>query len=86
MSKADKSRRSFLKTIATTAGFVAAAGYLRKLLPTRADSIQAINDHNAITEHKQKQAWLHIQWQPMSASEKKQMLDDLIDSHNEYQT
>jgi hypothetical protein len=86
MSKADTSKRSFLKKMAAAVGFVAAAGYVRKLISTRTDSMQAINDHNAADEHKQKQAWLHKQWQPMSASEKKQMLDAIINSHNKYQT
>jgi hypothetical protein len=85
MPKADKSKRSFLKKMAAAVGFVTAAGYVRNLISTRVNSIQAVNDHNVIDENKQKQAWLQKQWEPMSENDKKQMLDEIIDSHNHHQ-
>ena len=84
MKKAENSKRSFLKKMAAAVGFVTAAGYLRNLLPTRAESIQAINENCVRDENKQKQAWLQKQWEPMTDSDKKQMLDEIIESHDNY--
>ena len=85
MPQADNSKRSFLKKMAVAVGFIAAADYFRKFVSSQTHSIQAINDHNTIDENKQKHAWLHKEWEPMSDNEKKQMLDELIDSHNKHQ-
>jgi len=46
MVKADKSKRSFFKKVATAAGFVSASGYLSKLISSHSNSIQAINENS----------------------------------------
>jgi hypothetical protein len=82
MIKADKSKRTFFKKMAAAVGFVAAAGYLSNLMSGRANSIRAINDNSANDVSLQKKAWLQKQWVPMTDNEKKQMLDEILDSHN----
>ena len=84
MLKADKSKRSFFTKVAAAVGFVSASGYLSKLLAERTNSIQLINDKTANDVNKQKKVWLQKQWVPMTDSDKKQMLDELLDSHNKY--
>jgi len=84
MVKADKSKRSFFKKVAAAAGFVSASGYLSKLISARTNSIQLINDKRAIDVNKQKKVWLQKQWVPMTDNDKKQMLDEIINSHNNY--
>ena len=86
MIKADKSKRTFFKQAAVAVGVVAAAGYLKKLLPTKADALRAINDVSEKDVIKQKDAWLQKQWTPMTDNDKKQMLDEIFASHNKYHT
>jgi hypothetical protein len=85
MTKADKSKRTFFKKVAAAVGFVSASGYLSNLISTRTDSIQLINDNSANDVKKQKNAWLQKQMVAMTDDEKKQMLDEILDSHNKYQ-
>jgi hypothetical protein len=82
--KSDKSKRSFFKKAAAAVSFVAAAGYIRNLMSARNNSIQVINDNCANEEYKQKKAWLQKQWVPMTDNDKKQMLDEILDSHNKH--
>jgi hypothetical protein len=86
MTKADKSKRTFFKKVAAAVGFVAAAGYLRNLISVHTNSIQVINDNSANEVNKQKKAWLQKQWVPMTDSDKKRMLDELLDIHNKSET
>ncbi len=86
MSKSDKSRRTFFKKAAAAAGFVSAAGYLGNLMSASTNSIQTINDNSANDVNKQKKAWLQKQWAPMTDSDKKQMLDELLNIHNKSET
>ena len=82
MFKADKSKRTFFKKAATAVGFVAAANYLSKLMVARSNSIQHVNDNCTNDVNKQKNAWLQKQFVPMTANDKKQMLDEILESHN----
>ena len=84
MFKADKSKRTFFKKAAAAVGVVAAANYLSKLMFTRGNSIQQINDNCTNDVNKQKNAWLQKQFAPMTDNDKKQMLDEILDSHNKY--
>lgn len=84
MIKSDKSKRSFFKKVAAAVGFVAAAGYLGKLMSGRVNSIRAINDNSANDVNMQKKAWLQKQLVPMTDNDKKQMLDGILDIHNRY--
>jgi len=86
MVKADKSKRSFFKKVATAAGFVSASGYLSKLISSHSNSIQAINENSERDVIKQKQAWLQKKWVPMSDNEKNRMLDELLDMYNKSET
>ncbi|WP_455218152.1 hypothetical protein [Kaarinaea lacus] len=85
MTTADKPRRTFLKTVATAVGFVAAAGYVRNLVSAHTSSIQAINDNCAKDVNKQKDAWLQKQWVAMTDNEKEQMLDEILENHENQQ-
>ena len=85
MTRADNSKRSFLKKVATAVGFVAAAGYFRSLISAHSDSIQAINDNSENDVSKQKKAWQQKQWVHMTDSDKQQMLDEILDNHNKHQ-
>ena len=82
MTKTDKTKRSFFKKAAAAVGFVAAANYLVKFIVARSNSIHAINDNSANDVNKQKNAWLQKQFAPMTDNDKKQMLDEILDSHN----
>jgi len=82
MNKTDKTKRSFFKKAAAAVGFVAAANYLGKFMIGRSNSIHAINDISANDVNKQKNAWLKKQFSPMTDNDKKQMLDEILDSHN----
>ena len=82
MMKTDKTKRSFFKKAAAAVGFVAAAKYLGNFLIVHSNSIHAINDSSAIDVNKQKDAWLQKQFSPMTDNDKKQMLDEILDSHN----
>ncbi len=84
MTKLDKSKRDFFKKAAAGVGLVAAAGYLKNLAPTRGELIQSINEHSEKDVIKQKNAWLKKQWVPMTDSDKKQMLDELLANHNKH--
>ncbi|KPJ94560.1 MAG: hypothetical protein AMJ53_05015 [Gammaproteobacteria bacterium SG8_11] len=84
MTKADKTKRTFFKKAAAAVGFVAAAGYLSNLMSGRANSIQAINENSENDVIKQKKAWQQKQLVVMTDSDKKQMLDEILDSHNKY--
>lgn len=83
MTNTDKTKRSFFKKVAAAVGFVAAVNYLGKLMITRSNSINAINNHRANDLNKQKSAWLQKQFVPMTDNDKKQMLDEILDSHDE---
>ena len=85
MTRADNSKRSFLKKVATAVGFVAAAGYFRNLISTHSNSIQAINDNSENDVSKQKKAWPQKQWAPMTDSDKQQMLDEILNNHSKHQ-
>lgn len=82
MSKADKSKRSFFKKVVAAVGFVSASGYLSNLMSSRTNSIQAINKNSEGDVIKQKKTWLKKQLVLMTNNEKKQMLDEILDSHN----
>ena len=86
MTKADKSKRSFFKKAAATVGFVSASGYLGNLISARTNSIQLINDNSANDVKKQKNAWLQKQMVVMTDNEKAQMLNEILDIHNEHQS
>ena len=83
MIRADKSKRSFFKKAIAAVGFVAAANYLGKFMIARSNSIQQINDVSANDVNKQKKAWLQKQMVTMTDNDKKQMLDEILDSHNQ---
>lgn len=82
MMKTDKTKRSFFKKAAAAVGFVAAASYLGKFIIARSNSVQAINDNSKHDAKKQKTAWLQKEFSPMTDNDKKQMLDEILDSHN----
>ena len=82
MTKTDKTKRSFFKKAAVAVGFVAAANYLGKFMIARSSSIHAVNDNSENDVNKQKNAWLQKQFAPMTDNDKKQMLDEILDSHN----
>lgn len=82
MINVDKSKRSFFKKAAVAVGFVAAAGYLRNLISSHANSILVINENSEHEVLKLKKAWLQKQWVPMTDNEKKQMLDEILEIHN----
>ena len=82
MIKTDKTKRSFFKKAAAAVGFVAAANYLSKFMIARSNSVHAINDNSTNDANKQKNAWLEKQFSPMTDNDKKQMLDEILDSHN----
>ena len=82
MTKTDKTKRSFFKKAAAAVGFVAAANYLGKFMIARSNSIHAINDNSTNDVNKQKNAWLQKEFAPMTDNDKKQMLDEILDSHN----
>ena len=82
MIKADKTKRTFFKKVATAVGFVAAAGYVNKLISGRTNSIHEINNNSANDVNMQKKAWLKKHLVLMTDNEKKQMLDTILDSHN----
>ena len=82
MTKTDKTKRSFFKKAAAAVGFVAAANYLVKFIVARSNSVQAINDSSEHDAKKQKTAWLQKEFTPMTVNDKKQMLDEILDSHN----
>ena len=84
MIKADKSKRTFFKKVVAAVGFVSAAGYLGKLMSGRSNSIDRINANSANDANKQKRAWLQKQLVLMTDDDKKQMLDEILDSHNNY--
>ena len=86
MTATDKSKRSFFKTVAAAVGFVAAAGFVSKLLPGRASSLQAINSNSANDVRLQKKAWSQKQMVVMSENDKERMLAEIIDSHSNYRT
>ena len=83
MIRADKSKRSFFKKAIAAVGFVAAANYLGKFMIARSNSIQQINDVSANDVNKQKNAWLQKEFSPMTNNDKKQMLDEILASHND---
>ena len=83
MIKTDKTKRSFFKKAAAAVGFVAAASYLGKFIITRSNSVQAINDNSEHDAKKQKTAWLQKEFSPMTDNDKKQMLDEILDNHNQ---
>ena len=82
MIKADNSKRTFFKKVAAAVGFVAAANYLSKWMVARSNSIHEINNNSTNDVNMQKKAWLQKQMVPMTDNEKKQMLDEILDSHN----
>lgn len=82
MSKADKSKRTFFKMVAAAVGFVSVSGYLSKLMSAHNNSIQAINENSANDVNKQKKVWQQKQWVAMTDNDKKQMLDEILNSHN----
>lgn len=82
MIETDISKRSFFKKMAVAVGFVTAAGYLRSLISAHTNSIQAINENSEQDVIKQKKAWLQKKWSPMTDNDKKQMLDEILDSHD----
>ena len=82
MIKTDKTKRSFFKKAAAAVGFVAAASYLGKFMIARSNSIQQANDNSTNDVNKQKNAWLQKEFAPMTDNDKKQMLDEILDSHN----
>lgn len=86
MTRTDKSKRSFFKKVAAAVGFGSAAGYLQNLISAHTNSIQVINENREKDVIKQKQVWLRKQWVPMTDSDKKQMLEDILDMHNNNQT
>jgi uncharacterized protein with von Willebrand factor type A (vWA) domain len=86
MFKADKSKRTFFKKVTAAVGFVAAGNYLSKLMVARSNSIQQINDKSAKDVNRQKMAWMQKKLEPMTDNDKKQMLDEILDSHNKYPT
>jgi len=86
MTKPDKSKRTFFKKVAAAVGFVSASGYLSNLMSARSNSTDRINENNTNDMNLQKKAWLQKQWVPMTDRDKKQMLDEILDSHNKYQT
>jgi hypothetical protein len=82
MIKTDKTKRSFFKKAAAAVGFVAAASYLGKFMIARSNSIQQVNDNSANDINMQKKALLQKQLVAMTDNDKKQMLDEILDSHN----
>lgn len=82
MIKADKTKRSFFKKAVAAVGFVAAASYLGKFMIARSNSIQQANDNSEHDAKKQKTAWLQKEFSPMTDNDKKQMLDEILDNHN----
>ena len=84
MTKADKSKRTFFKKVTAAVGFVAAAGFVSKLMPGRSNSIDEINNKSANDVNMQKKAWLKKQLVLMTDDDKKQMLDEILDNHNKY--
>lgn len=86
MTREDKSKRSFFKKVAATIGFVSASGYLGNLISARTSSVQLINGNSANDVKKQKKTWLQKKMVVMTDDEKKQMLDEILDTHNKYRT
>ena len=84
MIKADKTKRSFFKKAAAAVGFVAAASYLGKFMIARSNSTQQVNDNSANDINMQKKALQQKQLVAMTDNDKKQMLDEILDSHNKY--
>ena len=82
MTKADNSKRTFFKKVAAAVGFVSTSGYLGNLIAARSNSKQAINENSEADVIKQKKAWLQKQWVPMTDSDKKQMLDEILKIHS----
>ena len=84
MIKADKSKRNFFKKAAAAAGFVSAAGYLGNLISGPGHSMKVINENSAHEANMQKRAWMQKQWVPMTDDEKRQMLDEIVELHNNH--
>lgn len=84
MSKTDPSKRTFVKRAAAAIGFFAAADYMSKLLLSRSNSIQDINNRSDIDVNKQKQLLLQSKMVLMTDDDKKQMLDAILDIHSKH--
>lgn len=82
MTQTDKSKRSFFKKAAAAVGFFSGSGYLARQITSRSDSIERINENSTNDMNKQKRVWLKKQWVPMTDSDKKQMLDEILEIHN----
>ena len=84
MTRANESKRSFFKKLAITAGVVSVSGYLGKVISARTNPIQLIKNNSENDVMKQKNAWLRTKLIVMTDNEKKQMLDEILDTHGKY--
>ncbi|MDH4284226.1 MAG: twin-arginine translocation signal domain-containing protein [Gallionellaceae bacterium] len=83
MVKENNSRRSFFKKAAAAVGVVAAAGYTTKTLTSASpDPVGKELARHANEDRLQEDIMRQKQYVVMTDSEKKQMLDEILNNHN----
>lgn len=81
MTKVDNSRRMFFKKAAAAVGVVAAAGYTTTLIPKPSGSAEDQKAKYANDVVSQEQKLMQTPLVLMTDSEKKQMLDEMLNNY-----
>ena len=82
MVKEENSRRAFFKKAAAAVGVVAAAGYTTTLIPKPSGSAEDLRAKYADVAIAQEQKLMQAPLVLMTDSEKKQMLDEMLNNYN----
>lgn len=82
MVKEENSRRTFFKKAAAAVGVVAAAGYTTTLIPKPSGATEDLSAKYAEDAISQEQKLMKAPLVQMSDSEKKQMLDEMLNNYN----
>jgi len=82
MVKEENSRRAFFKKAAAAVGIVAAAGYTKTLISKPSASTEDLSAKYANDAISQEKVWQQKDMVLMTGNEKKQMLDEILNSHN----
>jgi len=82
MVKEENSRRAFFKKAAAAVGVVAAAGYTTTLIPKSSGTTEDLSAKYAEDAISQEQKLKKTPLVQMSDSEKKQMLDEMLNNYN----
>ena len=82
MVKEENSRRAFFKKAAAAVGVVAAVGYTKTLISKPSDSAEDLKAKYANDAISQEQKLMQTPLVLMTNSEKKQMIDEMLNNYN----